>query len=188
MTPHIKPTGIYASQSEINECVESIILKTGWGDTNQIGLKKRNSIIGDDWFDSTGRLYDRKTNTFRAKEEEFSLFNGIPDVLLEQLQLLEKKENFVSGRIRIMKLMPKTGLTVHSDLETRYHYVVKTNDKSYMCFNDIDHSDSDCRAACYHIPQDQQWYFCDTTKTHWVYNGGDSDRIHIVVNVAKKLS
>ena len=37
------------------------------------------------------------------------------------------------------------------------------------------------KANCYHLPMDGQWYKVDTTKTHWVYNGGDSPRIHLVV-------
>jgi hypothetical protein len=41
--------------------------------------------------------------------------------------------------------------------------------------------DSDVSAKCYHIPADGYFYKVDTTKDHFVYNGGWEPRIHLVI-------
>lgn len=177
----IKPTGIYSSIDVMTSRCQELIDSVGWGEKNQIGLTKRPSDH-DNWFEAAGTLYDRQKKIYLGHEHEFTEFNSISTELITEISKVLVQENCKFGRIRLLRLLPKTGLTVHRDLETRYHYVLSTNQRSYMCFNNIDNTDPDCKAQCYHIPLDGQWYLCDTTATHWVYNGGDTDRIHLVIN------
>jgi hypothetical protein len=77
-----------------------------------------------------------------------------------------------------MRLMPKTGLSVHADFECRYHYVLETN--KYAYFGEAV-NDNELSAKCYNIPADGSFYRVDTTKEHFVYNGGWEPRIHLVI-------
>jgi len=162
---------------------KTIINKVGWGPTNQIGLKCRPDAINK-WFDSAGSLYDSHKMNKIANEWDFSEWNLPPDSYIrQQIELLESNEGFKCGRVRIMKLLPHAGLSVHRDSEVRYHLVLKTNKHSYIAENIIEDSDSTLQsvAKCYHLPPDSIWYKVDTRKFHWVYNGGEEERIHLVV-------
>jgi uncharacterized RmlC-like cupin family protein len=77
-----------------------------------------------------------------------------------------------------MRLMPKTGLTVHADFETRYHYVIKTNPNAFFG-EKIE--ENEVAAVCYHMPADGHFYHVDTTRPHFVYNGSFEPRIHLVI-------
>jgi hypothetical protein len=78
--------------------------------------------------------------------------------------------------------MPKSGLSVHPDFEHRYHLSIVTNKYSYFG----EHvGETDVSAKCYHIPSDGYFYKVDTTREHFVYNGGWEPRIHLVLCEAK---
>jgi hypothetical protein len=148
------------------------------GINNQIGLMHRPNALNK-FQDCIGSLYSYEEKKFLAKESDFSEWSISDSYLKRQLILLSKEEKFKLGRVRFMRLMPKTGLSVHKDNEFRYHFVLKTNNNAYVC-NNIN-SESSVAAVCYHIPSDGYWYKVDTTKIHWVYNGGNEERIHLVV-------
>ena len=181
---NIKKLNFKSDLSLYRQLSSEIIDKVGWGITNQIGLRSLSNS-SDPWFDSVGSLFDRTTNTFKNTESNFNVWNLDPtNYIRQQIEKLQDIENINVGRIRIMKLLPKHGLSVHRDNEFRYHFVLKTNNKAYFSFNNnnnISTSDVTEVGTFYHIPADSHWYFVDTTKVHWVYNGGDDERIHIVV-------
>lgn len=177
----IRPTDFFSDLSLMKQCTDQIIKQVGWGFKDQIGLTHRPRS-NDSWFDAAGSLYNRETKKFIAEEKDFTEFNAIPEFLLNSFNELSAHENIKFGRIRIMRLVPRRGLSIHYDSETRYHYVIDTNPKSYMCLNNNQATGLEPRAQCYHIPMDGQWYHVDTRKTHWVYNGGDTDRIHLVIS------
>ena len=79
-----------------------------------------------------------------------------------------------------MLLEPKKGLSIHKDFDFRYHLVLNTN--ANALFGET--MQGDVKAVCYHIPADGHVYKVDTTREHFVYNGGWEDRIHLVINVA----
>ena len=174
-----------ADLSIIESEFQSILEQSGWGPTNQIGLKSKENA-SDRWFDSAGSLYNRQTNTKIASESDFSVWNlDRTSYIRQQIEILESKYNFKSGRVRIMRLLPHCGLSVHRDDEVRYHLVIKTNHRSYIAHNVVDNNPDrsvlPTTAACYHIPRDSTWYEVDTREVHWVYNGGSEERIHLVV-------
>jgi len=78
-----------------------------------------------------------------------------------------------------MRLMPKTGLTVHADSSVRYHYVLETNEYSYIYY--ISKNTGPIKTIGYHLSDDSSFYRINTLQEHYVYNGGNTPRIHIVI-------
>lgn len=172
----------------ISKELDRILLEQPWEPRNQIGLTRRKTYLpehGSPWNDCVGSLYDDDTRDYVADETDYNIWNIDSDWYTRQE--IEKLSNnkFSLGRVRFMLLKPKTGLTVHNDREFRYHLVLKTNKRSYVSYNNLSIDKEKCQlpsvANCYHIPADGYWYRVDTTKKHWVYNGGKTDRIHLVV-------
>lgn len=165
-------------------CLSSVneILKTTDYLNNQIGLRHRPDAKNI-WHDCVGSLYDRKNDVQLNKESEFCVWSISEDNFIRvQVEQLAHKFNFQIGRVRIMKLPPFKGLSVHSDLENRYHLVLHTNNYSYVSHNINEHNfELKEIGKFYHIPNNNYWYKIKTTEKHWVYNGGNTDRIHLVV-------
>jgi len=176
----IKQLKLSSNLSKLNDDCRLLIDTVGWGKQNQICL---NTFQGanDPWFDGIGSLiFDNK---FQVMEQDFKIFNDIPDYLKTQILQLQDSEKIRLGRIRLMKLAPKTGLSVHYDLERRYHLALETNKYSYFCFNNTETTNElEPQAQCFHIPSNGYWYEVNTKLVHWVYNGGKTDRIHIVIS------
>jgi hypothetical protein len=172
----------------MTDSLNEILGVTDWGDKHQIGLNYRVGAT-DTWHDAAGSLYDKVTNNFTSDEYSFDQWNKLPIYLMEQLKNLVATEGIKVGRVRFMRLMPKTGLSVHKDREFRYHFVLKTNPHAYIAHEvkkKIDVSDVPMTGLTYHIPCDGSWYKVDTTQVHYVYNGGSEERIHLVVCGEKK--
>ena len=149
-----------------------------WGADGQIGLRHRLGC-NNQWKDAIGGLYDRVTNTQLASESDFTEWNTlVPAYLKLMLEKLATAEHVKWGRVRLMKLMPKTGLSMHFDTEPRYHAVLTTNENAIIsqCYKNA----GMLRAVGYHIPADEYWYKIDTTVEHFVFNGGWEPRIHLV--------
>jgi len=147
-----------------------------WPIGNQIGLRHRTGAI-DHWTDGAGSLYDYESNTHNANESVFANWNpAAPEYLKSIVATLLGSYQWGIGRVRYMRLLPKTGLTVHNDLEPRFHYVFDTNQYCYIC-----DSQPKNHAICYHLPADGNFYQVDTTRNHYVYNGGTTERIHLVI-------
>ena len=95
---------------------------------NQISLRHRANATGNLWLDGIGSLVDRDTGQMFAEEKDFSEWNkDVPEYTKQILEELMQREGVKFGRIRYMRLMPRTGLTVHLDKEQRYHLVLTTN-------------------------------------------------------------
>lgn len=167
----------------MNSSLNEILSITDWGLLNQIGLNYREKTT-DTWHDAAGSLYDKQSGDFIDTEYAFDQWNKLPKYLGDQLRLLVEREKFKIGRVRFMRLLPKTGLSVHRDRESRYHFVLKTNPRAYIAhevIKKIPSSDVNMTGVTYHIPANGYWYKVDTTQVHYVYNGGDEERIHLVV-------
>ena len=145
---------------------------------NSVGLNYRKGAENP-WTDNFGSLYDKKQNKFIAKETDFS--EWVPDMPTYTQGIIEdlaKKENFKIGRIRYLKLEKRSGISVHFDMEIRYHLVLKTNKHAFM--GETVQGEKHV-AECFHMPADGYFYRADTTREHFVYNGGWEDRIHLVI-------
>jgi len=178
----IVATNIYSNLDLIKSDVNDITNEASWEPYNQIGLNFRPGSQNK-WYDAVGSRFDKNNLCYGANEDEFTEFNIKSNYLYQELQNLKNKGNIKFGRIRLMRLLPHRGLSVHKDTEIRYHFVIETNKYSYLCETLDENDNLQVKANCFHLPADGQWYKIDTTKTHWVYNGGKTPRIHLVVCV-----
>lgn len=175
---------LLALQAEL----DNTIAKVGWPErkfehnnrayhANQIGLTYRQGAEHP-WFDASGSLYDKEQKHFTGKESDFTEWNDIGQVTRSTIEQLASHYGIKFGRCRYMRLMPKTGLSVHPDFECRYHLVFKTNPHAYFLECE---PDGELAAKAYHIPADGHFYKVDTTRNHSVFNGGWEERIHLVL-------
>ena len=82
---------------------------------------------------------------------------------------------FAYGRTRLMRLRPKTCLSVHADPSPRYHLALITNPGCYIIGVSGD------KGNFHHIPADGKLYEMDAHRTHTALNSGGEDRIHLVI-------
>jgi hypothetical protein len=176
-----------ANLDVVKDCVEKILSVRPWPDgsakdkfiSNQIGLTYR-AAADDVWLDASG---GGKDNQAGKTESDFALWNDeLPLYIVELILDLAKKHDFTPGRVRIMRLMPKTGLMMHEDSEQRYHLAVTTNIGCFMCTPTTVDPSEDYQIKGYHIPADSHFYKIDTTVHHFVYNSGNTERVHLVIN------
>lgn len=181
MNTFIEKLDTVSDTSIINNELQTILKVTNWS-KNQIGLRHRANAENI-WSDSVGSMYDYTTKSFKYTEADFNNWSVSENTYVrQQIELLSEKLNFKVGRVRFMKLLPHCGLSIHYDNELRYHLVIDTNPKSYICVNNaVSNNNLEIVSQCYHIPKDNHWYKVNTKKIHWVYNGGETERIHLVV-------
>lgn len=184
----ISKTNVQANVEKLRADLDILLAQNnGWPEEdfdlkmpgNQLSATHRP---GEDvWTDGTGNLWDPVKQQFIATEADFSEYNPyLGSHTINFLEELALKEGVKFGRIRYMRLVPKKGLSIHKDFDFRYHLVLNTN--AGALFGEI--TQGDVKAVCYHLPADGYAYKVDTTREHFVYNGGWEDRIHLVINVA----
>lgn len=83
-------------------------------------------------------------------------------------------------RARYLCLPPGKGLSYHEDLGERIHFVIDTNPQSLFFFvgEGVFHEN----LQPHHLPCSNNFVKVDTTKTHFVYNAGHTNRIHLVIS------
>jgi len=147
-------------------------------DSNQISLRHRagaENIL----LDGVGTI---DKNASEHHYDQWSI--DVTHYTRQEIERLGENLGVKFGRARFMCLKPKTGLTVHRDQEKRYHLVLSTNQHCWVgCKLDSVGDATTIRGVDWHLPADDEWYCVDTTKMHWVYNGGTTDRIHLVLCV-----
>jgi Aspartyl/Asparaginyl beta-hydroxylase len=175
----IEKTQLVCQHDKIQDDLTTVLNQYApWTEFNQISLRHRPDYT-DDWYDGVGSTYDSTQKKYRFAEKDFSQVNRLlPNfcqAALEQLSIYLDKP---LGRARFMRLLPKTGLSIHKDNEERYHLAIKTNSNAIIAevFDD-----SAVRCTGYHIPANNFWYRVNTEKLHFVYNGSFEERIHLVV-------
>lgn len=181
----LKRLDLTTDSSRVFNELQNVLDKQEWGESNQIGLRHRPDAANK-WTDAVGSLYNRNEGVKLSSERMFTEWTISSDwYVRQQIEILQRRLNIEIGRVRFMRLLPKRGLSVHKDDEVRYHLVLKTNPKAYMArasnFVIEQNSAETVVATCYHIPADEHWWRVDTREVHWVYNGGDEERIHLVV-------
>ncbi len=81
--------------------------------------------------------------------------------------------HFRIGRVRVLKLDPRTSLSYHRDPENRIHIPIVTNPGALMIVN----------SQAYHMHADGGAYYMRTIDYHSALNGGSSPRIHLVATI-----
>ena len=180
----IKRINLAVDLDKLRADVNQLLTVTSWAPLNQIGLKYRPTAV-DQWGDSLGSIYDRENESDLALEHDFTEWNSQTPVYTRNIiDQLAQTLNIKIGRVRFMLLKSKTGLTIHKDKEVRYHVAIDTNPDSYISISNISRTTNEDVASCgvnYHLPANGYWYQIDTRHRHHVYNGGRTDRIHLVV-------
>ena len=82
-------------------------------------------------------------------------------------------EHYKIGRVRILKLKPRTSLSWHRDPEPRIHIPILTNPGALTVVENF----------ATNMPADGSVYFMNTIKYHTAINGGEEDRIHLVATI-----
>ncbi|KPL06624.1 hypothetical protein AMJ86_07810 [bacterium SM23_57] len=164
-----------------------------WSHNNQISLSCRDGeqehsafvlahgdAIAPSRVDGVIVHQDSDFNGFLAAHNE-TYFRQIWDHLSEEFGAV--------FRMRLMKLEPKASLSFHEDFFRRIHIPIITNDRSFFFMNEgnqIPWLTDDIRVPgiqTYHLPADGRMYLVDTTRHHTVYNGGKTDRVHLVCSI-----
>lgn len=135
---------------------------------SQLSVKSRT---GNDFFDGIGSINDYKNvhETDFDKINEFFLNTDIERILNEL-----KQDGYDHGRVRLMKMKPKSVYSYHMDCEPRLHFALQTNPNAMMIVDD----------NVIRIPSDGFGYWVDTTKYHTALNASkDEIRIHLVIDL-----
>ena len=177
----ISKTNISVDLEQIQKDLAHVLTLQRWPEPPPLSKLPHNQIclnhtVGstDPWLEGAGSLRDSGLT-----ESDFTIFNkDLPNYTRTVLENLARQEGVTFGRIRYMRLPSKSGLSVHYDDEQRYHLVLQTN--RFAMFGHVYEGDDEL-GKVYHIPADGVFYKVDTTLTHFVYNGGWEDRIHLVI-------
>ena len=160
----IRATETTADLSEMLETLESVMPL--FGEFNQIGVTARpdspkplHDAIG--WIPNglVEADYSEVTEPFRGTAFE-RLLKNLP---------------FEFGRSRLMRMPPKSCLSIHADPTRRYHYALITNPSCYIVevYGNA--------GEFHHIPADGRLYEMDAHRTHTAINSSKKDRYHLVI-------
>lgn len=163
--------------------------KLSWENTNQICINTLPTHPDDyligcgslelDWHnqhtivhdDGTQEIYVPKLKNPRQESDFDTLCSVYKHTLFEDVyQHLNRKYSL--GRVRLMKMKPKTCLSWHKDLCARLHFPIKTQDGCIMVIEN----------EVMHMPADTWWY-TNTHNKHTAVNASNQDRIHLVCSV-----
>lgn len=168
--------------------------KIDWNTTNQICINTTPDRP-DDYVYGTGSLDLDWDNSYEYTDENGNkkihipprnpplseeMFTEVVDVFKNTVFedcVNELKKYYKLGRVRLMRLKPKSCLSWHYDYSPRIHLPLKTQEGCFMVIEDeILHLD------------EGTWWFTETTNKHTAFNGSKSDRIHLLVNVLDTTS
>ncbi len=155
--------------------VLSKALPNGWDSSALIESKQINlrgeKFIGD---------WDRK-KPIEELYKQYSFWHPeTPQYTKDILEELCYITDYRITRARYLCLAPGRGLTYHEDMGERIHFVIDTNPQSLFFFvgEGVFHEN----LQPHHLPCSNNFVKVDTTKTHFVYNAGHTNRIHLVIS------
>lgn len=154
--------------------VDDILELTTWHQyDSQISLQHRIQDAGNPWHSGVGTIGEWQGSQWVPyfDEREFNIIN--PALSGTYFEELLKSMPFVPVRSRLMRMSPKKCYSIHVDETNRYHVALKTNYHARFVFTE--------RERVFHIPADGNIYWVDTLQEHTAMNGGNEDRIHLVM-------
>lgn len=120
----------------------------------------------DDWKSGVGRIEELE----EQEEKKYSKINSnLKGSYIEKLIIQHS-----AYRTRIMLMPPRRCYSVHADPSKRIHIPIVTNDQCWMIWPNFN--------SCNRL-EIKRAYLTDTTKPHTFINGGQEDRIHLVMCV-----
>lgn len=143
-------------------------------DRRQISLVHRTET-DQSILDGVGSLYDFENRKWNARENDFRFFNEeFKDTYFHEI--FTRMQEYTGGKIRRFRLMnipPKTCYSMHQDPTVRYHLVLRTNEQAFFVFQKL---------GAFFLPADQHIYWVNTRHFHTAMNGGQEDRVHLVMS------
>ena len=162
-----------------------------WNKTNSICI---NTIADepDNYELGTGSLTYDWDNSYRITKDDGTVERIVPELpnpkqetdfqtlcsqfkgtLFEEVYAaLQNKYTQYLGRVRLMKMVPKTCLSWHNDDNTRVHYPIITADGCMMIIGD----------EVKYLPANT-WWHTDTLPLHTAINASQIDRVHLVCSL-----
>ena len=134
----------------------------------ELDWNNKQTIINDD---GTQQTHVPRLQNPRQESDFNTLCSVFKDTLFEDVyKNLDRKYNI--GRIRLMKMKPKTCLSWHIDLCARVHFPIKTQDGCIMVIeNEVMHMAAGT------------WWYTNTHNKHTAVNASNQDRIPLVCSV-----
>ena len=177
MQDNFKKLPIYFDLQALRDAYEYAVTEIGFsGDlVNCISLVKREDASVEErgifWTkdDDYNEVQIEKSvdeeayRVFEPKLKE-TYFKNVYDTLSKHYRI---------GRVRVLKLNPRTSLSYHRDPENRIHIPIVTNPGALMIVNN----------EAYHMEADGSTYYMHTLAYHSAFNGGSSPRIHLVATI-----
>ena len=108
-----------------------------------------------------------------AREADYSVINE--EFRGTAIEALLEKLPFRHGRVRLMRLAPKSCLSIHADSTRRYHYAVTTSPECFLV--EVDGT----QGRFHHVPADGRLYEMDARLTHTAINASRNPRVHLVI-------
>lgn len=156
---------------DISRLTQNADVNEGFENFNQISLRAQGG-----WFGGIGSLYDTTTKTFTDSTENYTDWNPVLrgtylETALLTVEEMAKKDGKKLGRVRVMRLPPKSCLTLHTDPdEHRYHIPLQTH---YGCFFVVGQE-------IVRMPLPGVVYRFKTNVEHTAVNASTKIRIHLV--------
>lgn len=110
------------------------------------------------------KYVDESIYTKFLDEAKYTYYNYVYQELCSRYKI---------GRVRILKLRPRTSLSWHRDPEPRIHIPIITTPGSLVVVDSF----------AVNMPADGSAYFMNTLSYHTAMNGGEEDRVHLVATV-----
>ncbi len=146
-----------------------------------LSLTRRPGSVGETRRDLIGRYYLRVDESMReesreelVQEIEYSEFDSTYQGSYFEFVHQELSKRYPIGRMRVMMKDQYNCNSWHRDPEPRLHIPIYTNPGALFVINH----------HCTHLPADGSVYFTDTRGYHTGLNGGETNRVHIVVALA----
>jgi len=165
--------------SKLQEALDQT-LKTIPYKGNAVNCISLTRIPGDEGSDLRGIYWTRPTSSGEEEQRERyvdeSKYTEFHPKLIDSYFYEIYKElckHYEIGRVRVLKLLPRSTLSWHRDPEARIHIPITTNPGSILIVDNF----------ATNLPADGSAYFMNTRKYHTAINGGEENRVHIVATV-----
>jgi hypothetical protein len=147
--------------------------------SNQICITSKS---GEDLFGATGAIWDMHKKNIAAHTSDFTVLNSVfRDSLVSEVfdftkEYVEKNFRVRLGRVRFMRLSPKTCYSYHiDDAEFRFHIPLNTNQNCFFVVAD----------EVYRMDLPFYLYKLETSKIHTAVNASFEIRDHLVFDTYK---
>jgi hypothetical protein len=145
-------------------------------DNDALQIALTHSKERQSWDDGVGSLYDYGENRVIGKTSDFTILNErlkgtYIETVIQEVEEQAAKDSVSLGRIRILKLLPKTCYSLHRDIEEfRYHIPLKSSPQCFFVSGD----------RVEYMTRLGGLYRFRTREPHTAVNASFEDRIHLV--------